>query len=102
MSSPFMLVNSEVVAGASAVEHGGAATMGATAAGTAAPATAILPPGAEEASAAAAAAFMARGAETQAMLAQLVAVRELFAQTMSTNAAAYAAVDGINHATLAL
>ena len=102
MSSPLMLINAPVVAGSAAVEDAGAATMGATMAGAAGPVTAILPPGAEDASAAAAAAFIARGAEAQALLTQLVVVRTLFAQTMASGAACYTAVDVINEATLAL
>ncbi|GAB4984434.1 hypothetical protein MAHJHV59_49450 [Mycobacterium avium subsp. hominissuis] len=51
---------------------------------------------------AAAAAFIARGAETEAMLAQLTTVRTLFAQTMASSAAGYTAVDAINEATLAI
>jgi len=97
-----MLINAPIVAGSAAAEDAGAATMGGTMAGAAGPVTAILPPGAEDASAAAAAAFAARGAETQAMLAQLVTVRGLFAATMSSSALAYTAVDAINEATLAL
>lgn len=76
--------------------------MGGTMAGAAGPVSAILPPGAEDASAAAAAAFVARGAETEAVLAQLTAVRAMFAQTMASSAAAYAASDAVNEATLAL
>jgi hypothetical protein len=102
MSSPLMLINAPLVAGAAATEDSGVATMGGTMAGAAGPVTAVLPPGAEDASAAAAAAFVARGAETEAVLAQLTAVRGLFAQTMAASGAAYTAIDGINEATLAL
>jgi hypothetical protein len=97
-----MLINAPVVAGSAATEAGGAATMGGTMAGAAAPISAIMPPGAEDASAAAVAAFVARGAETAAMMAQLSMVRGLFASTMATSAAGYTAVDLINEATLAL
>ncbi len=102
MTSPLMLINAPVVTGSAAVEDAGAATMGGKMAGAAGPVTAILPPGAEDASAAAAAAFIARGAETEAMLAQLTTVRTLFAQTMASSAAGYTAVDAINEATLAI
>ena len=73
-----------------------------TMAGAAGPVTAILPPGAEDASAAAAAAFVARGAETEAVLAQLTAIRAMFAETVGASGVAYTAMDGINEATLAL
>ncbi|KMO69791.1 PE domain-containing protein [Mycolicibacterium chlorophenolicum] len=102
MTNPLMLINAPVVAGSAAVEDAGAATMGGTMAGAAGPVTAVLPPGAEDASAAAAAAFIARGAETEAMLTQLTTVRALFAQTMASSAAGYTAVDAINEATLAI
>jgi hypothetical protein len=74
MTGP-VLVNAPLVAMASAVETSGAATMAGTSAGAAGPVTAILPPGAEDASAAAAAGFVARGAETMAMMTQLGALR---------------------------
>jgi hypothetical protein len=102
MTSPLMLINSPLLAMASATENAGAATMGGTMAGAAGPVTAILPPGAEDASAAAAAAFAARGAETEAVLAQLTTVRALFAETVGTSGVAYTAMDAINEATLAL
>ena len=101
MTSP-LLINAPAVGVASAIENAGTATMAGTGAGAAAPVTAILPPGAEDASAMAAAAFSARGAETMAMLSQLVMVRGLFAETMGTSAAAYVATDTINQATLAI
>lgn len=102
MTSPVMLIDSPLLAMASATEDAGAATMGGTMAGAAGPVTAILPPGAEDASAAAAAAFVARGAETEAVLAQLVAVRAMFAQTVGASGVAYTAMDAINEAALAL
>ena len=97
-----MLINAPMVAGASAIEDAGAATMGGTMAGAAGPVTAVLPPGGEDASATAAAAFVARGAATEAMLTQLTLIRALFAQTMGASGVAYAATDAINEATLAL
>src|ERR1700709_1774516 len=102
MTSPLMLINSPLLAMSSATENAGAATMGGTMAGAAGPVTAIVPPGAEDASALAAAAFAARGAETTAVLAQLTSVRGLFAATMASSGVAYAAMDAINEATLAL
>ena len=101
MTGP-VLVDAPLVAMAAAVETSGAATMAGTSAGAAGPVTAILPPGAEDASAAAAAGFIARGAETVAMLTQLTVVRELFAATMGTGAASYVATDALNEASLAL
>ena len=86
-----MLINAPMVAGASAIEDAGAATMGGTMAGAAGPVTAVLPPGGEDSSAAA-----------EAMLTQLTVIRTLFAQTMGTSGVAYAATDALNEATLAL
>jgi hypothetical protein len=97
-----LLVNAPLLGVASSVENAGAATMAATMGAAAGPVTAVLPPGAEDASAAAAAGFAARGAETVAMLAQLTAVRMLFAETIAASAAGYTAVDAVNEATLAL
>jgi hypothetical protein len=97
-----ILVNAPLLAGAAATETSGAATMGGTMAGAAGPTSAVLPPGAEDASAAAVAAFAARGAETAAMMAQLTAVREMFAATVGTSGVAYSACDGINTALMAL
>jgi PE family protein len=97
-----MMINAPVLATSSATEAAGAATMGGTMAGAAAPVTAILGPGTEDASLAAQAAFIARGAETTAMLAQLTTVRGLFAATVGTSGVAYEAVDAINDATLTI
>jgi hypothetical protein len=97
-----LMVNSPLLAMASAVESSGAATMGATMAGAAVPVTGVLPPGAEDASVAAAAAFVAHGATTDAVLTQLTVIRSLFAQTIASSGAAYAAADALNEATLAL
>jgi hypothetical protein len=97
-----LLINAPLLGMASGVENAGAATMAGTSAGAAGPVTAVLPPGAEDASAAAAAAFVARGAEAMAMMAQLTVVRGLFAETIATSAAGYLATDAINESTLAL
>lgn len=102
MTSPLLLINAPLLAASAAEEDAGAATMGGTMAGAAGPVTAIMPPGAEDASAAAVAAFVARGAETEAMLAQLTTVRALFAQTVAASGVGYTAIDAINEATLAL
>ena len=101
MTSP-ILVNSPLLAAASAVEDAGAATMGGTMAGAAGPVTGVLPPGGEDASAAAAAAFVAHGATSDALLTQLTVIRSLFAQTIAAGGAAYAATDAINEGSLAL
>jgi PE family len=102
MTSPQILVNAPVVAGSAATENAGAATMGATMGGAAGPVMAVMPPGSEDASAAAAAAFIARGAETEAMMAQLTVVRTLFAETMASSAAGYTGIDVINEGLLAI
>lgn len=101
MSSP-LLIAAPVLAGASATEEGGAATMGGTMAGAAGPVTAVLPPGGEDASALAAAGFAAHGAATDAMLTQLTLVRSLFAQTIASSGAAYTAIDAVNEASLVI
>lgn len=93
-----ILVNAPLLAAASAFEEAGAATMAGTTGGAAAPVTGVVPPTAEDAGAAAAAGFAARGAETAAILTQLMAIRTLFAQTIAAGGAAYTAVDGINEA----
>jgi hypothetical protein len=101
MTSP-LLVNAPALGVASAVETAGTTTMAGTGAGAAGPVTAIMGPGAEDASAAAQAAFTARGVETMGMLGQLVMVRGLFAGTIASSGAAYAATDAINQAVLTI
>jgi len=85
-----------------AVENAGAASM-AGAAGAASPEiAAVLPPGLDGASVAAAEGLNARGAATMGLMADLTTVRSLFAETIGANGVGYAAVDGINQATLAI
>lgn len=101
MTAP-MGIDAPVVATAAATETAGAGTMAGTTAGAAAPITAVVSPGVEDASIAAAAGFVARGAETDAMMAQLTTVRGLFAETMAASGLAYTATDALNQAALVI
>ena len=102
MSSPLMLVNAPLLAAQAAAEAAGSGTMAGVMGGAAGPVTAIAPPSADDIGSALSAGFAARGAETSAMLAQLVMVRGLFASTVAASGAAYTAMDGINEAIVAL
>jgi PE family len=93
-------VDAPMVGTAAAVETAGAGTMAGTSAGAAAPMSAVVGPGVEDASIAAAAGFAARGAETDALMAQLTTVRSLFAATMASSGVAYEATDLLNQASL--
>jgi hypothetical protein len=93
-------VDAPMVGTAAAVETAGAGTMAGTAAGAAGPMSAVVGPGAEDASIQAAVGFAARGAETDALLAQLTTVRSLFAATMASSGVAYEATDLLNQASL--
>jgi hypothetical protein len=62
--------------------------------------SAVVGPGVEDASIEAAAGFAARGAETDALMAQLTTVRSLFAATMASSGVAYEATDLLNQASL--
>ena len=95
-------VNPAVLALSSAVETAGAASMAGAALGAAPTMTTVLPPGADAASAAAAAGLNARGAAALGVLADLTAVRALFADTVGVNGVSYAAADAINQASLAI
>jgi hypothetical protein len=101
MSMPIMVIP-EVLALGSAVENAGAATMGAATGATGPELTAVLPPGLDGASIAAADALIGRGATSIGMMTNLTVVRTMFAETIGVNGVSYAAVDGINQATLAL
>jgi hypothetical protein len=101
MTAP-MGIDAPVVATAAAVETAGAGTMAGTSAGTAAPMSAVVGPGVEDASIEAALGFAARGAETDALMAQLTTVRGLFAETMAASGVAYTATDALNQAALAI
>ena len=92
-----MLINIDpaILAAAASAETGGAATMaGATAAAGAT--SAVVPPGADDVWIRAAAALVARGAATSGILAEYVAMRELFAGAIGTSGATYTAVEAIN------
>jgi hypothetical protein len=102
MSSPLMLINAPLLAAQAAAEEAGTGSMAGTMGGAAGPVTAILPPSVDDIGTALSAGFAARGAETEAMLAQLVMVRGLFAGTVASSGLAYTAMDGINEAIVAL
>ena len=77
------------ILGAAASETGGAATMAAAAAAAAATISAVMPPGADDVSVRAAAALIARGAATTGILAEYIAMREMFAGAIGTSGATY-------------
>jgi hypothetical protein len=93
-------VDPAMLAASAGVESAGAASM-AAAMGSAGPLVcSVLPPGGDMPSAAAAAGLNARGAATEAMMAQLVGMRALFGDTIGVNGASYAATDTIGQAIL--
>ena len=93
-----MLINIDpaILAAAASAETGGAATMAGATAAAAGPTSAVVPPGADDVSIRAAAALVARGAATSGILAEYVAMRELFAGAIGTSGATYTAVETIN------
>lgn len=95
-------IDAPLVATAAAVETAGAGTMAGTMAGAAGPMCAVVGPGVEDASIEGAAGFVARGAETGALMAQLTTVRSLFAATMASSGLAYEATDALNQAVLSI
>lgn len=101
MSMPIMVIP-EVLALGSAVENAGAATMAGETGATGPEMTAVLPPGLDGASLAASDALIGRGAMAIGMMTGMTAARTMFAETIGVNGVSYAAVDGINQATLAL
>jgi hypothetical protein len=101
MTMPIMVVP-EVLALGSAVENAGAATMAGATGATGPEMTAVLPLGLDGASIAAQGALVGHGATAIGMMTGLTAARTVFAETIGVNGVSYAAVDGINQATLAL
>ena len=99
-----MLINVDpaILAAAASSETGGAATMAGATSAAAGPISAIVPPGADDVSVRAAAALVARGAATSGILAEYIAMRELFAGAIGTSGATYSAVEGINAVTTAI
>ena len=95
-----MLVNVDpaILAAAATSESGGAATLAAAAATTAATTSAVIPPGADDVSVRAAAALIGRSTATTGILAEYIAMRELFAGAIGTSGATYTAVETINTA----
>ena len=68
------------------------------AATAAATTSAVIPPGADDVSVRAAAALIARSAATTGILAEYIAMRELFAGAIGSSGATYTAVEAINTA----
>ena len=99
-----MLINVDpaILAAAASSETGGAATMAGATSASAGPISAVVPPGADDVSVRAAAALVARGAATSGVLAEYVAMRELFAGAIGASGATYSAVEGINAVTTAI
>lgn len=93
-----MLINVDpaILAAQTASESGGAAVLAAAAAAAAGPTSAVVPPGADDVSVRAAAALIARSAATTGILAEYIAMRELFAGTVGSSGATYTAVEAIN------
>jgi hypothetical protein len=95
-----MLINVDpaILAGAATSESGGAATKAAAATAAAATTSAVIPPGADDVSVRAAAALVARSAATTGILAEYIAMREMFAGAVGSSGATYTAVEAINTA----
>ncbi|KAA0093543.1 PE domain-containing protein [Mycolicibacterium sp. P1-18] len=85
-----------------ATETAGVGTMAGASGGAAAVTCAVLPPSIDDAGVALAAAMSARGAVTQAMMAQLMATRAMYAATVEVNGLSYTATDVVTQTTLAL
>jgi PE family protein len=95
-----MLINVDpaILASAATAETGGAATMAGAAAAAAGATSAVIPPGADDVSVRAAAALIARSAATTGILAEYIAMREMFAGAVGSSGATYTAVETINTA----
>jgi len=99
---PGILVNPALLGMSAAVETAGTSAMAGAAGGAAPTITAVMPPGADGASVAASAGLNARGAAAMALMANLTAVRGMFATNVGVNGVSYAAMDAVNEASLAL
>jgi len=95
-------VSAPLLALSGAVEAAGTATMAGADAAVAPVTCAVLPPSMDAAGVALAAALNARGAATQALMAELTANRGLFASTISVNGLSYTATDVISQTLLSL
>ena len=91
-------VDPAILAAQAATEAGGAAAMAGAAAAAAGPTCAVQAPGADDVSLRAALALCGRGGATAGILAEYIAMRELFAGVIGTNGATYSAVEAINAA----
>jgi hypothetical protein len=85
-----------------ATETAGVSTMAGVDGAAAAVTCAVLPPSIDDAGVALAAAINARGAATQAMMAQLMATRAMYAATVGVSGISYTATDVVTQTTLAL
>jgi hypothetical protein len=97
-----MLVDPALLGAAASSETAGTAAMTSAGAAAAPAISAVLPAGADSVSVRAAAALSTRGAATSAILAEYVAMRELFAGAVGSSSVTYSAVEAINGATLAV
>ena len=93
-------VDPAMLAASAGVENAGAASMAGAMASAAPLVCSVVPPGGDAVSAAAAVGLNARGAATEAMMAQLITMRALFADTIGVNGVSYAATDTIGQAIL--
>src|SRR5690349_6311020 len=91
-------VDPAILATAATEESGGAAAMAAAAAAAAGPTSAVIPPGADDVSVRAAAALVACSAATTGILAEYIAMREMFAGAVGYSGATYTAVEAHNTA----
>ncbi|VBA32419.1 hypothetical protein LAUMK4_05754 [Mycobacterium persicum] len=97
-----MFVEAPALAAQAAAEATGTAATAATLSGAAPAMGAVVPMGGEEVSAMFAQAVLAHGAQFLSVAALGVAQREMFAVTVATAGATYAAMDAVDKAILAL
>ncbi len=91
-----MLVDPALLGVATATETAGTATMAAGIAAAAPAISGVMPPGSDSVSVRASVALNARGAATSAILAEFIAMRQLFAGAVGSSGATYSTVETIN------
>jgi hypothetical protein len=101
MTSP-VTVLAPALAMQAATESAGVATMAGADGAAAALTCAVLPPSIDDCGVALAAAVNARGAATQAMMAQLMAARAAYAATVGVSGVSYTATDVVTETMLSL
>lgn len=89
-------VDPAILAAQAASESGGVAAMTGAAAAASGPTCAVVAPGADDVSVRACTVLNGRGAATTAIVAEYIAMRELFAGVVGTSGATYSAVEAIN------